>query len=73
VCLAFSDLLRERLLTSNTGLYTSPHLVAVRERIRINGEPLSEEEFTRYFFEVWNLLQNTKVFGFVSCSNNRLY
>ncbi|KAG2154928.1 FolC bifunctional protein [Suillus bovinus] len=43
-----------------TGLYTSPHLVAVRERIRINGEPLSEEQFTHYFFEVWNLLQNTQ-------------
>jgi folylpolyglutamate synthase len=52
----------DRSLTSNTGLYTSPHLVAVRERIRINGEPLSEEDFTRYFFEVWDLLQtNTKV------------
>ena len=51
-------------LTSNAGLYTSPHLVAVRERIRINGEPLSEEDFTRYFFEVWDLLQkNTKVCG----------
>lgn len=24
------------------GLYTSPHLVDFRERIRINGEPLSE-------------------------------
>lgn len=63
MCLTFPAL-RELPLTSNTGLYTSPHLVAVRERIRINGEPLSEEEFTRYFFEVWNLLQNTKVFGF---------
>ncbi|PFH52847.1 hypothetical protein AMATHDRAFT_139326 [Amanita thiersii Skay4041] len=39
------------------GLYTSPHLVAVRERIRINGVPLSEEEFTKYFFEVWNRLK----------------
>lgn len=63
MCLAFLALL-ERPLTNNAGLYTSPHLVAVRERIRINGEPLSEEEFTRYFFEVWNLLQNTKVFCF---------
>ncbi|CAI4212334.1 unnamed protein product [Parascedosporium putredinis] len=35
------------------GLYTSPHLVSVRERIRINSEPLSEELFARYFFEVW--------------------
>ncbi|KAI0774338.1 FolC bifunctional protein [Fomes fomentarius] len=43
------------------GLYTSPHLVAVRERIRINGAPLSEEVFAKYFFEVWDKLQqNTK-------------
>jgi dihydrofolate synthase / folylpolyglutamate synthase len=26
-----------------TGLYTSPHLVDLRERIRINGEPVSEQ------------------------------
>ncbi|KAG1755551.1 Mur ligase, partial [Suillus lakei] len=58
---AFTDsILRAARPGWKTGLYTSPHLVAVRERIRINGEPLSEEEFTRYFFEVWNLLQNTK-------------
>ncbi|KAG1872738.1 Mur ligase [Suillus tomentosus] len=58
---AFTDsILRAARPGWKTGLYTSPHLVAVRERIRINGEPLSEEEFARYFFEVWNLLQNTK-------------
>ncbi|KAJ8086797.1 Folylpolyglutamate synthetase [Marasmius tenuissimus] len=39
------------------GLYTSPHLVAVRERIRINGRPLPEEDFTGFFFEVWDKLQ----------------
>lgn len=39
-----------------TGLFTSPHLVAVRERIRINGIPLPEEDFTRFFFEVWDRL-----------------
>ncbi|KAF9451644.1 FolC bifunctional protein [Macrolepiota fuliginosa MF-IS2] len=38
------------------GLYTSPHLVAVRERIRVNGIPISEEDFTRYFYEVWDKL-----------------
>lgn len=38
------------------GLYTSPHLVAVRERIRINGAPISEDDFTKYFFEVWDKL-----------------
>ncbi len=39
------------------GLYTSPHLVDFRERIRVNGEPVSERYVTefvkkeRYFFE----------------------
>jgi folylpolyglutamate synthase len=38
------------------GLYTSPHLVAVRERIRINGAPLPEDGFAKYFFEIWDKL-----------------
>ena len=39
------------------GLYTSPHLKDFRERIRVNGEPISEKyvvdfvENERYFFE----------------------
>ena len=28
-----------------TGLYTSPHLVRINERIRINGEEISDDEF----------------------------
>uniref|UniRef100_A0A131XYQ1 Folylpolyglutamate synthase n=2 Tax=Ixodes ricinus TaxID=34613 RepID=A0A131XYQ1_IXORI len=40
-----------------TGLYTSPHLVAVRERIRINGKPISQELFAKYFWEVYNALE----------------
>jgi hypothetical protein len=42
--------------SSRIGLYTSPHLVAVRERIRINGKPLEEDVFAKYFFEVWDRL-----------------
>lgn len=30
-----------------TGLYTSPHLIRINERIRINGEPISDADFTR--------------------------
>ncbi|KAF0274940.1 hypothetical protein FOG51_00118 [Hanseniaspora uvarum] len=41
------------------GLYTSPHLKTCRERIRINGEPISEQLFTKYFFEVWDGLNST--------------
>ena len=39
------------------GLYTSPHLRFVRERIQINNEPLSEELFAKYFFEIWDRLE----------------
>jgi folylpolyglutamate synthase len=46
-------------LPKKIGLYTSPHLVAVRERIRINSEPISEELFTRYFFEIWHRLEDS--------------
>ena len=40
------------------GLYTSPHLRSVRERIRINNEPLSEPAFAKYFFEIWDRLED---------------
>ena len=30
------------------GLYTSPHLVDYRERIRVNGQPVSEEYVTKF-------------------------
>ncbi|OIW23976.1 FolC bifunctional protein [Coniochaeta ligniaria NRRL 30616] len=43
------------------GLFTSPHLIAVRERIRINSAPISEALFARYFFEVWDRLSSTPV------------
>jgi len=39
------------------GLFTSPHLIAVRERIRIGSRPIGEEVFARYFFEVWDRLE----------------
>ena len=31
-----------------TGLYTSPHLVSITERIRINGSEISPEDFARH-------------------------
>ncbi|KAF4626040.1 hypothetical protein G7Y89_g12124 [Cudoniella acicularis] len=40
------------------GLFTSPHLISVRERIRINSAPLSKEQFTTYFFDVYNALSD---------------
>uniref|UniRef100_A0A8C7KSC8 Folylpolyglutamate synthase n=1 Tax=Oncorhynchus kisutch TaxID=8019 RepID=A0A8C7KSC8_ONCKI len=53
----------ERILRDygfRTGFYSSPHLVQVRERIRINGQPISKELFTKYFWEVFSQLDATK-------------
>jgi folylpolyglutamate synthase len=36
------------------GLYTSPHLVTVRERIRINNVPISQSLFASNFFALWD-------------------
>ncbi|MFI7488768.1 bifunctional folylpolyglutamate synthase/dihydrofolate synthase [Micromonospora echinaurantiaca] len=36
----------------HTGRYTSPHLETVRERISLDGEPVSEERFTATYREV---------------------
>jgi dihydrofolate synthase / folylpolyglutamate synthase len=35
-----------------TGLFTSPHLVSFRERVRVNGEKISEEEVARGLSEI---------------------
>lgn len=34
------------------GLYTSPHLERVNERIRINGMPIDDQDFARLYFRV---------------------
>ncbi|KZS97779.1 tetrahydrofolylpolyglutamate synthase [Sistotremastrum niveocremeum HHB9708] len=56
-CAFATSILQQAKPNWNIGLYTSPHLVAVRERIRVNGVPISEEQFTKYFFEVWDRLE----------------
>ncbi|HEX4007940.1 MAG TPA: folylpolyglutamate synthase/dihydrofolate synthase family protein [Acidobacteriaceae bacterium] len=35
-----------------TGLYTSPHLSRVNERIRIDGQPIADHDFARHYFRV---------------------
>lgn len=36
----------------HTGLYTSPHLIRVNERIQIDGILISDEDFARLYFQV---------------------
>lgn len=47
-------------LPSSVGLYTSPHLRFVRERIKVNNDPISEELFAKCFWEIWDRLEATK-------------
>ncbi|PYH74578.1 folylpolyglutamate synthase [Aspergillus vadensis CBS 113365] len=46
---------------SKIGLYTSPHIQCIRERIQINNNPVTENLFSKYFFEVWDTLMNTNI------------
>ncbi|CAN6293034.1 unnamed protein product [Urochloa humidicola] len=41
-----------------TGLFTSPHLIDVRERFQLDGLDISEEKFIRYFWWCWNKLKD---------------
>ena len=44
----------------------SPHLLEVRERIRLDGRPLTKSQFVSYFWECYNKLDSTKVYVCVS-------
>lgn len=45
----------------NVGTFMSPHLQDPRERILINGQPISAPEFMAYFSEVWDMLEANMV------------
>ncbi|KAK3410087.1 hypothetical protein EUGRSUZ_J02122 [Eucalyptus grandis] len=40
-----------------TGLFTSPHLIDVRERFRLDGEDICEEKFLAYFWWCYDRLK----------------
>ena len=41
-----------------TGLYTSPHLVSITERIKINGDEISENDFARHATHIREISEN---------------
>lgn len=47
-----------RTLGLQTGLFTSPHLVKVNERVRLNGVPVSDENFDRWLSQVQDIEQD---------------
>jgi len=44
-----------------TGFFSSPHLIEARERIKINGKPISPEKFAHYFFKTYETFMSSKV------------
>lgn len=59
----------ETLLLSagkKVGLYTSPHLISTTERIRVNGEPVTEEQFIELYLQNKNLISKYDLTHFES-------
>ena len=44
----------------NTAMFTSPHLVKINERFRINGSPVSDEAFTEAFEIVYEVVKKAE-------------
>src|SRR6478609_9718904 len=46
VCAFLDSICREAKIS--TGVFTSPHLVSITERVRVNGVDISEDDFGRH-------------------------
>lgn len=57
VCAFVESLLRSSCGGLKTGMFTSPHLVHPRERIRIDGRPVAEEVFAKHVLALNDRLQ----------------
>ncbi len=53
----YCDYLLRTKYKCTTGLFTSPHLVTIRERIRINGQPISEQMFGYVYWTLRHKLE----------------
>lgn len=58
-CAFVSSILQHLYPEKKIGLFTSPHLKAVNERIQVNSIPIPETTFARYFWEVYDRLESS--------------
>ncbi|MDD3222676.1 MAG: bifunctional folylpolyglutamate synthase/dihydrofolate synthase [Clostridia bacterium] len=61
VCAYMESCLRN--MGYKTGLFTSPHLIRINERIRIGNQEISDENFAEAFYKVKNLIDIQKEQG----------
>lgn len=45
------------------GTFTSPHLIRINERLQINGQPITDDEWTEVFDETMNAINKAKEMG----------
>tara|TARA_B100000579_G_scaffold86857_2_gene68056 strand:+ start:7994 stop:9346 length:1353 start_codon:yes stop_codon:yes gene_type:complete len=55
-----SNLISNGLMQYKVGLFTSPHMHSVTERIKINNSPISKKLFNKYFVKVWKIVSIMK-------------
>ena len=58
-CAFVQSLLRTVSPERKVGLFTSPHLKSVTERIQVNAMPLDETLFAQYFWQLWDRLEHS--------------
>jgi dihydrofolate synthase/folylpolyglutamate synthase len=51
-----------------TGLYMSPHLKKVNERIKIDNDDIPDEDFAKYFTKVWDNQDNETYFELLTAT-----
>ena len=59
VCAIIASILNEAGIKA--GIYSSPHIFKYTERIKINGENISDNNFAQYVFEISELADNNKI------------
>lgn len=59
VCAILSSILT--CAGKKTGLYTSPHIFKYTERIQICGQNISDEDFSKYVFEISELADKNRI------------
>jgi hypothetical protein len=57
VCAMCEAIIRKNHPDAITGLFTSPHLVDIRERIRVNGLPISKSVFGQAYWSIRKRLE----------------
>lgn len=62
VCAYLASMLTEG--GCRTGLFTSPHLVKINDRFRIDGEIISDEDFSKSFLRVKKIIDEAKQDGY---------